>query len=216
MSLVLAADYRVPDFDHWWAALADDLPRLPSLGAHHIVVYRSLEDASRVFVTIGFRERPPVDALLRSPVMFAWFDSAGVDEIPPMFAGEVVEKFDLGSPAGPVRDIRVAGPAAAAETVIVAAIAPVDQFEGVDRLRARVHSAADRIAASGVRRFWIYRALDDAAEVMILQEIATERQAEQWIRHPDAAAGFMAEAGVGAYPPLFVGRLVQALEVPGT
>jgi hypothetical protein len=216
MSLVLAADYRVPDFDHWWAALADDLPRLPSLGAHHIVVYRSLEDASRVFVTIGFRERPPVDALLRSPVMFSWFDSAGVDELPPMFAGEVVEKFELGSPAGPARAIRVAGPAAAAETVIVAAIAPVDQLEGVDRLRARVHTAADRIAASGVRRFWIYRALDDQAEVMILQEIATERQAEQWIRHPDAAAGFMAEAGVGAYPPVFVGRLVQALEVPGT
>lgn len=213
MSLVLAADYRVPDFDHWWAALVGDLPRLPSLGAHHIVVYRSLEDTSRVFVTIGFRERPPVDALLRSPVMFAWFDSAGVDELPPMFAGEVVEKFDLGAQAGSARE---AGSAAAAETVIVAAIAPVNQLEGVDRLRARVHTAADRIAASGVRRFWIYRALDDAAEVMILQEIATERQAEQWIRHPDAAAGFMAEAGVGAYPPLFVGRLVQALEVPGT
>jgi len=219
MSLVLAADYRVPDFDHWWAALADDLPRLPSLGAHHIVVYRSLEDASRVFVTIGFRERPPVDALLRSPVMFSWFDSAGVDELPPMFAGEVVEKFDLGPqprPAGEATGDQGSGPAAAAETVIVAAIAPVDQLEGVDRLRARVHTAAGRIAASGVRRFWIYRALDDAAEVMILQEIATERQAEQWIRHPDAAAGFMAEAGVGAYPPVFVGRLVQALEVPGT
>jgi len=207
MSLVLAADYRVPDFDHWWAALTDDLPRLPSLGAHHIVVYRSLEDTSRVFVTIGFRERPRVDALLRSPVMFAWFDSAGVDELPPMFAGEVVEKFDLGSPARP------AGPAAAAETVVVAAIVPVGEL---DRLRARVHTAADRIAASGVRRFWLYRALDDAAEVMILQEIATERQAEQWIRHPDVAAGFMAEAGVGAYPPLFVGRLVQTFEVPGT
>jgi hypothetical protein len=209
MSLVLAADYRVPDFDHWWAALTDDLPRLPSLGAHHIVVYRSLEDTSRVFVTIGFRERPRVDALLRSPVMFAWFDSAGVDELPPMFAGEVVEKFDLGSPA------RSPGPAAAAaaETVVVAAIVPVGEL---DRLRARVHTAADRIAASGVRRFWLYRALDDAAEVMILQEIATERQAEQWIRHPDAAAGFMAEAGVGAYPPLFVGRLVQTFEVPGT
>jgi heme-degrading monooxygenase HmoA len=216
MSLVLAADYRVPDFDHWWAALAAGLPRLPGLGAHHVVVYRSLEDTSRVFVTIGFRERPPVDALLRSPLMFSWFDSAGVDELPPMFAGEVVEKFDLGSPAGPARDIRVAGPAAAAETVIVAAIAPVDQLEGVDRLRARVHTAADRIAASGVRRFWIYRALDDQAEVMILQEMATERQAEQWIRHPDAAAAFMAEAGVGAYPPLFVGRLVDAIEVPGT
>ena len=99
--------------------------------------------------------------------------------------------------------------------MIVAAIAPVDRLEGLDRMRASVHAAAARLAASGVRRFWIYRALDDQAEVMILQEIATERQAEQWVRHPDAAAAFMAEAGAGAYPPLFVGRLVQAIEVPG-
>jgi hypothetical protein len=210
MSLVLAADYRVPEFDHWWAALAAGLPRLPGLGAHHVVVYRSLEDASRVFVTIGFRERPPVDALLRSPLMFSWFDSAGVDELPPMFAGEAVEKLDLDLLPGAAADIAAAG------AVIVATIAPVGRREGVARLRASVHAAVTRLAASGVRRFWIYRALDDAAEVMILQEIATERQAEQWIRHPDAAAGFMAEAGVGAYPPLFVGRLVQALEVPGT
>jgi len=100
MSLVLAADYRVPDFDHWWAALAGDLPRLPGLGAHHVVVYRSLADASRVFVTIGVAGRGPVDILLRSPVMLSWFDSAGVDEIPPMFAGEVVEKLDLDPRAG--------------------------------------------------------------------------------------------------------------------
>ena len=207
MSLVLAADYRVPDFDHWWAALAGDLPRLPGLGAHHVVVYRSLADASRVFVTIGVAGRGPVDILLRSPVMLSWFDSAGVDEIPPMFAGEVVEKLDL--------DPR-AGPSATPGAVIVAAIAPVGRLEGADRLRASVHAAAARLAASGVQRFWIYRALDDQAEVMILQEMATERQAEQWIRHPDAAAAFMAEAGVGAYPPLFVGRLVDAIEVPGT
>ena len=203
MSLVLAADYRVPDFDHWWARLTGDLPRLPSLGAHHIVVYRSLDDANHVFVTIGVRERGPSPALA---LMLSWFDSAGVEEIPPLFAGEVVEKLDLdpetGEPGG----------------VVVAAIAPVARLEGAegfDRLRASVHAAAARLAASGVRRFWIYRALDDQAEVMILQEIATERQAEQWIRHPDAAAGFMAAAGVGAYPPLFVGRLVQAIEVPG-
>ncbi len=147
-----------------------------------------------------------VDALLRSPVMFSWFDSAGVDEIPPMFAGEVVEKLELAEQAAPP---------AATGAVIVAAIAPVGRLEGVDRLRASVHAAVARLAASGVRRFWIYRALDDQAEVMILQEFATERQAEQWIRHPDAAAAFMAEAGAGAYPPLFVGRLVQAIEVPG-
>ena len=198
MSLVLAADYRVPDFDHWWATLTRDLPRLPGLGAHHIVVYRSLDDANHVFVTIGVRERGPSPALA---LMLSWFDSAGVEEIPPLFAGEVVEKLDLepetGEPGG----------------VVVAAIAPVGRL---DQLRASVHAAAARLAASGVRRFWIYRALDDQAEVMILQEIATERQAEQWIRHPDAAAAFMAEAGAGAYPPLFVGRLVQAIEVPGT
>src|SRR5260370_40196786 len=94
MSLVLAPDYRVPDFDRWWPKLSGDLPRLPSLGAHHVVVYRSLEDSSRVFVTIGVRERGPVDALLRSPRMFAWFDSAGVAEIPPLFCGEGGEKLD--------------------------------------------------------------------------------------------------------------------------
>jgi hypothetical protein len=206
MSLVLAADYRVPDFDHWWATLTGDLPRLPSLGAHHIVVYRSLQDTSRIFVTIGVRERGPVDALLRSPVMFSWFDSAGVEELPPMFAGEVVEKLELTEEA--------VAPAAGA--VIVAAIAPVGRLEGpggLDRLRASVHAAVARLAASGVQRFWIYRALDDQAEVMILLQIATERQAEQWIRHPDAAAAFMSEAGAGAYPPLFVGRLVQAIEI---
>lgn len=199
MSLVLAADYRVPDFDRWWARVETDLPWLPGLGAHHVVVYRSLQDANRVFVTIGVRERGPVDSLLRSPVMFSWFDSAGVEEIPPLFVGEVVEKLELTT-------------AAQAGGVIVASIVSVGEL---GRLRARVHDAVARLAASGVWRFWIYRALDDQAEAMILQEVATERQAEQWLSHPDAAARFMAEAGVGAHPPNFVGRLVRTIEVPG-
>jgi hypothetical protein len=150
--------------------------------------------------------------------MFSWFDSAGVEEIPPMFAGEVVEKLDLDLPAGsPGLATGIAAADIAAEgAVIVAAIAPVGRREGLGRLRASVHAGATRLAASGVQRFWIYRALDDQAEVMILLQIATERQAEQWVRHPDAAAAFMAEAGAGGYPPLFVGRLVQAIEVPGT
>ena len=95
--------------------------------------------------------------------------------------------------------------------MIVAAIVSVDQ---PDRLRAHVHREAVRLAASGVRRFWIYRALDDQAEAMILQEIASESQADRWIRKPDAVARFMSEAGVGADPPLFVGRLVQTIECP--
>src|SRR6476646_2173501 len=214
MSLVLAADYRVPDFDHWWAALSGDLPRLPGLGVHHVVVYRSLQDASRVFVTIGVRERGPVDALLRSPVMFSWFDSAGVDEIPPMFVGQIVEKLNLDP------DTLEASPAATGTgspgAVMVGAIAPVGRLDRLDRLRASIHAAVPRLAASGVRRFWIYRALDDQAEVTVLQEIATQRQAEQWIRHRDAAASLRAEAGVGAHPPLVVGRLVQTIKLPVT
>jgi hypothetical protein len=95
MSLVLAADYRVPDFDHWWATLTGDLPRLPSLGAHHIVVYRSLEDASRIFVTIGVREGGPVDALLRSPVMFSWSSRPSTRERAPPSRSR--------RPAGPAR-----------------------------------------------------------------------------------------------------------------
>jgi hypothetical protein len=210
MSLVLAADYRVPDFDRWWNRLRGDLPRLPGLGAHHVVVYRAIRDPDHVFVTIGVREREPVDALLRSPLLFAWFDSAGVTEIPPLFAGQIVEKIDLPAPSGPPAPDALT-PIADPAGVVVASIVSVGE---IDQLRASVHRAVARITASGVRRFWIYRALDDGAEVMILQELATERQADRWIRHPDASARFMTEAGVGAHPPNFVGRLVQILEVP--
>jgi hypothetical protein len=213
MSLVLAADYRVPDFDHWWNRLRRDLPRLPSLGAHHIVVYRAIRDADHVFVTIGVHEREPIDALLRSPVLFSWFDSAGVTEIPPLFAGQIVEKIDLSTPPTPTASQAQAAPGPVGDPagVVVASIVSVGE---VEKLCASVHRAVARITASGVRRFWIYRALDDGAEAMILQELATERLANQWIRHPDASARFMAEAGVGAHPPNFVGRLAQILEVP--
>ena len=249
MSLVLAADYRVPDFGRWWTWLRSDLPRLPELGAQHLVVYRAIRDPNHVFVTIGVREREPVDALLRSPQLFTWFDAAGVTELPPLFAGQVVEKINLPAtptptsatpptpatpptsatsfaPATPLTPATPSTPATPAVTstpgvppapgvdrdsVVVASIVSVGEIEA---LRASVHRAVARITASGVRRFWIYRALDDGAEVMILQELATERQADEWIRHPDASARFMNEAGVGAHPPNFIGRLVETLEIP--
>ena len=130
--------------------------------------------------------------------MFSWFDSAGVEELPPLFAGEVVEKLELTGEA--------AAPAAGA--VIVAAIAPIgrlDGVEGVDRLCASVHAAVARLAASGVQPLLDLPRAGRPGRGDDPAQIATERQAEQWIRHPDAAAAFMAEAGAGAYPPLFVG-----------
>ena len=59
----------------------------------------------------------------------------------------------------------------------------------------------------------VYRALDDGHEVLILQEIEDEVSARQWIEHPDAAAEWMTNAGLGAYPTRFVGRFAHLMSV---
>src|SRR6476661_3406809 len=53
------------------------------------------------------------------------------------------------------------------------------------------------------------RALDDGHEVMILQEAEDEDAARRWIELPDAAAEWMSNAGLGAYPTQFVGRFAH-------
>ncbi|EUA92941.1 putative fatty-acid-CoA ligase FadD16 [Mycobacterium ulcerans str. Harvey] len=40
--------------------------------------------------------REPVVELLRSRVFFDWFDAVGVDDIPAVFAGEIVDRFVVG------------------------------------------------------------------------------------------------------------------------
>jgi hypothetical protein len=202
MSLVLASDYRVADFDHWWSAIAHNLSSLARLSAHHLVVYRSIEDANRIFVTIGVRDRGPLAALLSSPDVLTWFDDSGVEDLPPVFAGEIVQKLDFHDSA---EEFPGASP------VIVAGIVRIPDFE---RFWQRVQADLDRIRDSGVLRYWTYRAFDDPNEVMILQEVASEREASRWLRHPEAAAEWMSSAGVGVYPPLFIGRLVQSIGVP--
>lgn len=117
-----------------------------------------------------------------------------------MFGGEVVEKIDLD---GPSSERHVAG-------VIVGAMAAVDD---VQALMDKVHDGLDRFREAGVRKVWVYRAVDDGQEVMILQEIDDERRARQWIDHPDASAEWMSRAGLGAYPTLFVGKLAHVMTV---
>jgi hypothetical protein len=46
-----------------------------------------------VVVVIGLHSREPIIELLRSRVFFGWFDAAGVDDIPAVFAGEIVDRF---------------------------------------------------------------------------------------------------------------------------
>ena len=93
-SMVLASDYRVPDPDRVWPLLQRRTSGLAGIGAHHVLVYKSTHDYGRVLVLIGVRSREPIVELLRSRVFFDWFDAVGVEDIPAVFAGEIVEKFD--------------------------------------------------------------------------------------------------------------------------
>jgi hypothetical protein len=176
------------------------------MAAHHMVVYKSIWEPGRVFVTIGVRHHNSVRDVLRSPAIFELFDDAGVDDIPALFAGEVVEKIDLHEPS----------PDDAVAHVIVGVITLV---QDVATLMDKVHGAADRFAGAGVRKIWVYRAFDDGQEVMILQEIEDEIRARRWIDHPDAAAEWMVlepydhGQSTGAHPTVFVGTLAHLMTV---
>ncbi|WP_029113973.1 hypothetical protein [Mycobacterium sp. URHB0044] len=202
-SLILAADYRVDDVDRMWSSIKARQSHLSEIAAHHVVVYESIWEPGRVLVTVGVRHPNSVREVLRSPAIFELFDVSGVDDIPAMFAGEVVEKIDLYEPTP---DDVVAG-------VIVGVVTAV---EDVPMLMEKVHGAVDRFKQSGVRKTWVYQAFDDGHEVMILQEIDDEASARRWIDHPDAAAEWMSVGGLhdlGAYPTLFVGKFVHMMAV---
>jgi hypothetical protein len=197
-SRILASDFSLPTDNQLVQRLSENNDALARLGAHHMVIYRSLDNPHRVFTTLGVYPGGPIDRVLASPTVLEWFDSAGVDEIPPLFAGEVVEKIELDDHQS------------ADSGIIVAAIAPVHD---VAALVEKVRSSLRQFMSSGVRRVWIYRAIDDGQEVMILQELDTEENAIRWVKHPDAAAEWMSGAGVGVYPPLFVGKLQRVLDL---
>lgn len=199
-SLVLALDYRVDDVDRTWALIRNDHSPLLGLGARHAVLYTSAFEPDRVLVTIGLRHRVSVQELLRSPALFEWFDRSGVNDLPAIFAGEVTEKINL-SPAGPEQH---------GSEVIVGVVATVaDPAE----LLAKVHAGLDRFADAGVRKVWIYQAVDDGHEVMTLLETDSAASAQRWIDHPDTAAEWMAGIGIGGYPRPFVGKFAAAIDL---
>ncbi|OBH49914.1 fatty-acid--CoA ligase [Mycobacterium sp. E2479] len=198
-SMVIASDYRVPDPTRVWPLLKRNKAALADIGAHHVLVYTSTRDHGRVLVMIGVHSREPIVELLRSRVFFDWFDEAGVDDIPAVFAGEIVDRFIAQPPKAP-----------AAPGVVVAAIASVND---VSLLTSEVSTAIDRFTTAGIRKTWVFKAFDDDHEVLILQEFPDEESARHWIDHPDAAAQWMSGAGIGAYPPLFVGRFFDMMRI---
>jgi hypothetical protein len=199
-SLILACDFRVDDVDNMWKWLKKHRDGLAAIGAHHVVLYTSIWEPRRVLVTIGIRQAKSIREVLRSPAIFEWFNISGADDIPPIFGGEVVEKIDLYEPS----------PEEHVGRVIVGVMSPVSD---VGALMVKVHDGLERFKSAGVRKIWVYQALDDGHEVMILQEIEDEVAARQWIEHPDAAAEWMSKAGLGAYPTQFVGRFAHLLTV---
>ncbi len=199
-SLILACDFRVDDVDRMWKWLTRHSDGLASIGAHHVVLYTSIWESNRVLVTIGIRNVRSMRDVLRSPQIFEWFDISGVDDIPPIFGGEVVEKIDLYPPS----------PADHVGRVVVGVMSSVEDVSG---LMVKLHDGIERFKRGGVRKIWVYRALDDGQEVMILQEIEDEDAARQWIEHPDAAAEWMSNAGFGPYPTQFVGRFAHLMSV---
>jgi hypothetical protein len=199
-SLILACDYRVDDVEQMWRWLKKHKDGLAAIGAHHVVLYKSIWEPRRVLVTIGIRHARSIRDVLRSPALFEWFDISGADDIPPIFGGEVVEKVDLYGPSSEEHVGRV----------VVGVMSSVDD---VSALMIKVHDGLDRFKRGGVRKIWVYRALDDGHEVMILQEIDDELSARQWIEHPDAAAEWMSNAGLGAYPTQFVGKFAHLMTV---
>jgi heme-degrading monooxygenase HmoA len=200
-SMVIASDYRVPNPDRVWPLLQRRKSALAGIGAHHVLVYTSTHDHGRVLVTIGLRSREPIVELLRSRVFFDWFDAVGVEDFPAVFAGEIVERFNSSAASKPT-----------APGVVLAAIASV---EDVSILTAEIRSALSRFQTAGIRETRVFKAFDDGREVLILQEIDDEDAARRWIEHPDEVARWMTGAGVGAYPPLFVGKLVGMMRIDG-
>lgn len=81
-SMVIASDYRIPDHAHVRALLEGREDALAAIGAHHVLVYRSIRERDRVLVMIGVRSREPVVDLVRSRAFFDWFDAAGVQDFP--------------------------------------------------------------------------------------------------------------------------------------
>ncbi|MGD9619414.1 MAG: fatty-acid--CoA ligase [Mycolicibacterium sp.] len=199
-SFILACDFRVDDVDRMWEWLKRHRGSLESIGAHHVVLYESIWEPRRVLVTIGIRQSHLIRDVLRSSAIFELFDNAGADDIPPIFGGEVIEKIHLGpQPVG--EDLG---------RVVMGVMSSVDD---VPTLIEKVHDGLERFKHGGVRKIWFYRAIDDGHEVLILQEIVDEVSARKWIEHPDAAAEWMTNVGLGPYPTRFVGRFAHLMSI---
>ena len=184
-SFVFAVEFTIGESERVAPVLARHEESLRDLGAHYAFVYESIVEPGKVMVVIGVRTAEPLLKLLRSPSLFEWFDAVGLDDLPAVFAGETVERFDIGEPPAPGCEI------------VVAAVTPVaDVADLIDRVRGSLHE----FARAGIRRTLVYRAFDTPHEVMFLQQLASETNALTWVERPAIAASWLAATGGGRVP----------------
>jgi hypothetical protein len=195
-------DYRVPAPARVWPLLQRRREGLARLGAHHVFVYTSHIDPERVLVSMALHTFEPVAEVLRSKAFFEWFDAVGVEDLPAVFAGELVERFEF------VDDSVVTPP-----SVLVVGITAV---EDAAAFRNHVRHTRELFSDAGIRRVWIFGAFDDPHEIMFTQELADQDSASRWLGRPDTAAEWLSDAGIGAYPPVFVGKLAHVMRVEQT
>lgn len=198
-SLVLASDYRVAAPEHVKPLLERNRDALAHLGAHHILIYESTTEPGRVLVMIAIHTRDPVLELLRSRTFFDWFDAVGVTDFPAVFAGEEFARHDLEPPSAP-----------APPEVMVSVVTPVDDLAV---LRSHVRGTLSGMRAAGVRKLLLFNAFDDPLEVMMLLQIDDEEHARHWLEDSEVAAEWLAKAGIGAYPPVFIGRFLGMVRI---
>jgi hypothetical protein len=201
-SFVFAIDFRVPHPGRVWPVLEAHRDSLADIGAHYVFAYESTTEPGRVLVVIGVRTEQPLLALVRSRHFFVWFDAVGVDDIPAVFAGEIVERLDIS-------DTTAQG---SADIVVVA----ITLVSDVESFMAQVRASVNDFAHAGIHKTLVYQAFDNPCELMFLQQLGSQDSAQRWIGRPDIAAEWLVAAGVGAYPPLFVGRFAHAMRLGQT
>jgi hypothetical protein len=163
------------------------------------MIYTSTSEPGRVLVVLAIHAREPVLDVMRSRVFFDYFDAVGVEDIPAVFAGELVERLDLVAEAPP-----------SAPEVMVSLIAPV---QDVQTLLQLIRDSADTLRDAGVQKLLLFSAFDNPLEVMLLLHTDNEAHARTWLHDSDLAHEWLDRAGVGAYPPVFVGALEGMVNV---
>jgi hypothetical protein len=62
----------------------------------------------------------------------------------------------------------------------------------------------------------MFSAFDNPLEIMVLLQIDDEEHAQHWLEYSELAAEWLEKAGIGAYPPVFVGRFRRIIRIDET